>query len=336
MEKELVSLSKVRKFSEQDKEFFPLKSEALKYPKELAVFQNIFWQLRHEVAPKDDLLKLLFLFSPKVRLSEHELDETKEFTLTAKEYAELTGMKLDSAYTALSKAVETLYQHSVIFYHEEKKRNIRTRLISTCSYENGSFHVAFTHFALYIMSAFNKDNPFTKFKLKSAVALTGHGLKLYPFLVQNEFRHNFDVAINDLKSALGISIESYLDYKEFKKKVLKPHLDLINEKTELSVQYVAVKKSGRKASHVNFTVSTKKTVKEELQQIQEEQKKSDEKKITAKDVYSKMIQLNLLERFKESAESTQELLDRIKHDFKNDQDKHWISKLEEHGAVFDA
>lgn len=334
MEKELVSLSKIRKFSEQDKVFFPLQSEVLKYPKELAVFQNIFWQLRHETAPKDDLLKLLFLFSPKVRLTEQELDEKKEFSITAKEYADLTGMKLESAYTALSKAVETLYQHSVIFYHEEKKRNIRTRLISTCSYENGCFHVAFTHFALYIMSAFNKDNPFTKFRLKSAVALQGHGLKLYPFLVQNEFRHNFDVAINDLKNALGISIESYLDYKEFKKKVLKPHLDLINEKTELSVRYVAVKKSGRKASHVNFTVSTKKTVKEEPQQIPKEQKKSDEKKISAKDVYSKMIELKLLERLKHSGESTEELLERIKYDFKHGQDHHWISKLEEFGVVF--
>lgn len=333
----LVSLSKIKNFSDTDKSYFPLAQIDLKYPPELAVFQNLFWQLKHETTPTDDLLKILFLFSPKVRLSESGLTEKTEFCITAKEYSELTNTKLESAYSALNKVVESLYQHSVIFFHTEKKRSIRTRLISTCSYSNGCFYVSFTHFALYVMSVFNKENPFTKFTLKSAVLMKGHGLKLYPFLIQNAFRENFDVPIDDLKKALGLSQDSYSEYRDFKKSILKPHITLINEKTELSVAFSAVKKNGRKASHVNFTVSTKKTVTEESKTVQETQKNDEQKdiKISAKDVYSKMIQLNLLERFKESGESTQELLERIKHDFKNGQDKHWISKLEEFGAVFE-
>jgi plasmid replication initiation protein len=333
--KNLVSLSKIRNFSDNDKFDFPLAKLDLKYPPELAVFQNLFWQLRHETAPSDDLLKILFLFSPKVRLTENGLDEKTEFRLTAKEYSELTGIKLESSYSALSKVVETLYQHSVIFFHAEKKRSIRTRLISTCSYSNGCFYVAFTHFALYVMSVFNRENPFTKFTLKSVVSMSGHGLKLYPFLVQNQFRGTFDVSIVDLKHALGLAETAYPEYRDFKKSILKPHLDAINEKTELSVQFSAVKKNGRKASHVNFIVSTKKTVKTETVEEIKQIKQVDEKKISAKEVYSQLIQLKLLERFKESGESTEELLERIKYGFKNGQDQHWISKLEEFGAVFE-
>lgn len=331
----LVSLSKIKNFSDTDKSDFPLAQIDLKYPPELAVFQNLFWQLKHETTPTDDLLKILFLFSPKVRLSESGLTEKTEFCITAKEYSELTNTKLESAYSALHKVVESLYQHSVIFFHTEKKRSIRTRLISTCSYSNGCFYVSFTHFALYVMSVFNKENPFTKFTLKSAVLMKGHGLKLYPFLIQNAFRENFDVPINDLKKALGLSEDSYSEYRDFKKSILKPHIDAINEKTELSVQFNAIKKNSRKANHVNFVVTKKKTVASEIVKKEKQTNEADNK-ISAKDVYSKMIQLNLLERFKESAESTQELLERIKHDFKNDQDQRWISKLEEHGAVFDA
>ncbi len=329
-----LSKKKIVNFSDQHVELFPLIQPEKKYPKELAVFQNIFWKLTHEKPLKDDILKLLFFFSPKIRLCENtELSEKTTFTITAKDYAQLTDIKQDSAYVTLNRAVDVLYEHSVRFMHTESGQMIRTRLISSCGYVDGVFSVSFTHYALYIMSVFNKDNPFTQLKVKSVMPLNGYALKIYPLFIQNEFRKVFEVALTDLKQALNIDIGSYSDFKEFKKNVLKPSIDSINAKTEFIVSYKALKKNGRKASHVEFTVS-KKTVKEEPQ-LPKEQKKSDEKKVTAKDVYSKMIQLSLLERFKESAESTQELLERIKHDFKNGQDHHWISKLEEHGAVFE-
>ena len=172
-----VSLKKIKNFEEHDKSLFPLAAPAKRYPKDYAVFQNIFWQLKHEKSPKDDILKLLFFFSPKVRLAS-DPNETTEFTVTAKEYAELTGLKPSSAYVALNRVVDALYDHSVVFYHPGKDREIRTRLISTCSYKDGCFYISFTHFALYIMYVFNKQNSYTKFKVKSAVALNGHGLKL--------------------------------------------------------------------------------------------------------------------------------------------------------------
>ena len=54
---------KLVNFSDKHAELFPLAQPAKKYPKELAVFQNIFWKLTHETPLKDDILKLLFLQS---------------------------------------------------------------------------------------------------------------------------------------------------------------------------------------------------------------------------------------------------------------------------------
>ena len=85
---------KLVNFSDKHAELFPLAQPAKKYPKELAVFQNIFWKLTHETPLKDDILKLLFFFSPKIRLTENkDISEQKTFTITAKEYSELTGLK---------------------------------------------------------------------------------------------------------------------------------------------------------------------------------------------------------------------------------------------------
>ncbi|MDI9693542.1 replication initiation protein, partial [Acinetobacter baumannii] len=328
-----ISLKKIKNFEEHDKSFFPLSAPAKRYPKDFAVFQNIFWQLKHERSPKDDILKLLFLFSPKVRLAS-DPNETTEFTVTAKEYAELTGLKLNSAYVALERVVDALYEHSVIFYHPEKDREIRTRLISTCSYKDGCFYIGFTHFALYIMYVFNKQNSYTKFKVKSAVALHGHGLKLYPFLIQNEFRSNFDVSIRELKSALGLAENSYPEYRDFKTTILKPHIDAINAKTELTVEFKALKKEGRKASHVNFIVRKKKTIKTEQQdEIGNNQIRS---KVTAKMVYLTIIQSEELSlRLKQSNETTDELVERVKNDFKNNEGSRWIEKLAEFNVRFE-
>jgi hypothetical protein len=327
---------KIISFDDADKNYFPLSAPDKRYPAELAVFQNIFWQLKHEKAPKDDVLKILFLFSPKVRLAE-DPHEGMEFCITAKEYAELTGLKVDSAYTILNRVVDALYDHSVVFYHSEKDRDIRTRLINSCSYKDGCFYISFTHFALYIMYVFNQQNSFTKFKVKSAISLSGHGLKLYPFLIQNEFRYNFDVQLKELKLALGLNGDSYPEYRDFKTTILKPHIDSINQKTELTVEFKAVKKEGRKASHVNFTVTKKRTVKaEETKKEVPDQPQNEQQKITATIVYKEIIKNpELLPRFRESGEATNEMIDRIKNDFKNGNQERWINKLQEFGITFE-
>lgn len=325
----------IQEFAEKDKELYPLLAPSKKYPEHLAVLQNEFWHLRHEKPPKDDLLKILMFFSPKVRLLSDIPTEQSIFSITAKEYSELTGLNIRGAYSALERVVDTLYNHSVIFYNEERG-DVRTRLVTSSAYKDGRFTVSFTHFALHIMYVFSKDNPFTKLQIKSIAGLNGHGLKLYPLLVQNGYRVNFDVDISDLKELLNIDPESYSDYKEFKKFVLKPHVDMINLKTELSVQFRAVKKEGRKASHVGFTVTQKKNVKE-LSNTDEtpvnEAPKPQE--ITAKMVYSAIIKdPQLIPRFQESGEAINEMLERIKSDFKTGNEQRWIDKLEEFKIVF--
>ncbi len=325
-----VSLKKppTHNFSNRHLELFPLIQPEKKYPKELAVFQNIFWKLTHEKPLKDDLLKLLFFFSPKIRQVEDDLlSERQVFTITASEYSELTGLKKDSCYVALNRAVDTLYEHSIKFYHEESKEIIRTRLISYCGYKEGNFSVSFTHYALHIMSVFNKDNPFTQLKIKSVMPLSGYALKMYPLFIQNDFRKTFEVDLIDLKAALNIESDAYSDFKDFKKKVLKPSIDLINTKTELTVSYKAIKKGGRKASHVEFIINSNKINSKPTSTT------APIKKIGAITIFKALTEHKLLDRFIEHAESTDDLINRIKHDIKNNQVDHWISKLQEFGIT---
>lgn len=323
---------KIYDFTEEDKELYPLQSSAKKYPKHLAVLQNAFWQLQHERPPKDDMLKLLMYFSPKVRLIDDQPNERTTFSISAREYAELTGLSMKGAYSALDRVVDALYNHSVVFDSPDRGR-VRTRLVTTSAYKDGSFTVSFTHYALYIMYVFNKDNPFTQLQIKSLGGLHGHGLRLYPFLSQNEYRFNFDIDLKDLKRALDLSEDSYPEYRDFKSSILKPHIDMINQKTELSVQFKAVKKAGKKASHVNFTVTKKRTVKPEQPAPQPV---PQAKKVTAIDIFKTIQQNKLMPRFLQHGESTEDLVKRIKAEVKSGNSQWWVLKLQEFDIEIDA
>jgi len=101
--------------------------------------------------------------------------------------------------------------------------------------------------------------------------------------------------------------------------------DKYSDKTELNQAVLTV------FFFVNFTVTKKKTVRTEA--VPDQARPT--RKVSASQIYSKLIEENLLERFKQSGESTEELLNRIKSDFKNHQEEHWTLKLEEFGVVFE-
>ena len=316
---------KITMFKQQHYALFPLSQPDKTYPKELAVFQNIFWKLTHEKPLKDEIIKLLFFFSPLVRASSVEqLSEETSFSISARQYAELAQINLKTAYAALSRSIDLLYDHSVIFYHEASNEVIRTRLVSSCSYSEGVITVRFTHYALYIMSVFNKDNPFTKLKVKAAMPLTSYALKMYPLFVQNHYRKTFEVSIQNLKEALGIDINSYSEYKEFKRAVLKPSVDSINKLTELSVQFSVVKKLGRRASHVQFTVSNKKTVSSET--VNESPTETEVAKVDDKEIFASLRKIGYAKFFKED-EVLNEFIDRVKADLATEKRQYWIDQI---------
>ena len=89
------------------------------------------------------------------------------------------------------------------------------------------------------------------------------------------------------------------------------------------------KKSGRKATHVEFKVTKKCTIKPE-------QPEQPEQKIKAIDIYKAISSNNLLPRFLEFSETSEELINRIKDDLKNNNSERWINKLAEFNINIDA
>ena len=106
------------------------------------------------------------------------------------------------------------------------------------------------------------------------------------------------------------------------------------KKTDLTVSFIPLTK-GKKIVGLRFEISGQskniKTVKSE-----KSSSKKSEKKITATMVYKEIIKnSDLLVRFRESGEAINEMIDRIKEDFKNGNQERWLNKLQEFGITFE-
>lgn len=109
---------------------------------------------------------------------------------------------------------------------------------------------------------FNIENiGYLRYKLRCITNITSrYSYILFNYLEYNRYRKNWNIDLNELKQLLDCSnIETYKQFKEFNKQVLKRVQKELCEKTECKFEYKPVKK-GRTVVAIRFTVQTLKDV----------------------------------------------------------------------------
>jgi plasmid replication initiation protein len=100
---------------------------------------------------------------------------------------------------------------------------------------------------------------YTSYELKYVLLLNSkYSSIFYELFKKNERLGWFKIAVDKLKSLLGISEEkSYRYWGAFAQKVLQPALDEINEKTDIKVKFETVKGKHGKVIEIIFYISSK-------------------------------------------------------------------------------
>jgi len=97
---------------------------------------------------------------------------------------------------------------------------------------------------------------YLKYRLKNVIELTSrYSYILYLHLEGNHIRKEWSIPLDDLRTMLNCTAETYAEYKEFNSKILKKCLNEINEKTSLKYEYYPIKK-GRKVIAIKFSIIT--------------------------------------------------------------------------------
>ena len=105
---------------------------------------------------------------------------------------------------------------------------------------------------------FNMENiGFLRYRLRNVINLTSrYSYVLYLYFEQNRRMHlSWEIPLDELKSLLRCTAETYSQYKRFNDLVLKRCHKELNEKTECHFSYEPIKK-GRKVVAIKFTLET--------------------------------------------------------------------------------
>jgi plasmid replication initiation protein len=180
----------------------------------------------------------------------------KKFTMT------FSDVDQKNAYAQLKDAVKDLFKRYVTIkdIHEEsgKPRITEARWISSSSYINGIGAIQIRLSPEIIPYIIRLENEFTAYRLEKIGKLsTGYAVRLYEILLQYLQIGYRNITISELKNLLGVDQKEYLAIKDFKKRVIDPSLDQINEHTDLLVSYENVK-VGRSVEGLLFTIEEKK------------------------------------------------------------------------------
>ena len=166
----------------------------------------------------------------------------------------------------LNKRLDNLFQAVTI--RDSSKPNGFTKIglfaTAVCNQdENGQWQVNLACTAEAMEYVFNIENiGYFKYRLKNVIDLTSrYSYILYLYLENNRYRQSWEITLDELKSLLRCSADTYKEYKRFNDLVLKKCYKELNEKTSLSYSYKPIR-NGRKVTHIEFDVDTLQTIDE--------------------------------------------------------------------------
>lgn len=124
--------------------------------------------------------------------------------------------------------------------------------------DNGIWTVELTASSSAMKYFFNMENlGYLRYKLRCITSLTSrYTYIMFTYLERNRFRKSWDVPLDELKQILDCDkVETYKEFKEFNKQVLKRIQKEMHEKTECKYTYEPIKK-GRTVVGIRFEVET--------------------------------------------------------------------------------
>lgn len=181
-------------------------------------------------------------------------EDFKMYEFKVSELMELYGIKDQSKYSEIPKQTKELMGNVLTF--KDEKSEVLVPFLSFYKHEKGEgtikvqFHPFLKPFYLYL----NKENPFTKYKLKNIVSLKStYSIRFYELLKQYEGIKSRILTIEELRQIFKIEPSEYTRYNDFKRKVILQAQKELPLKTDISFDFEEIK-TGRKITALKFYI----------------------------------------------------------------------------------
>jgi plasmid replication initiation protein len=200
-----------------------------------------------------DEKRILIMASPVAR----NIDATEQdsILISAQQFADECGIKVNSAYKQIEIASKKLVDRS-FSYTNEKGKKVYSNWVIDATYEDAGVNLRFTSVVLMMLKILDKYNPYTRYKKDVVLKLKkDYSIDFYHLAKKSEKLGNFELTIDSMFIEFGLP-ESYRDLRNLKRRVLKDPIDEINKHTDIDLTYEPIKK-GRSVVGFKFTVREK-------------------------------------------------------------------------------
>ena len=200
-----------------------------------------------------DEKRILIMASPVAR----NIDATEQdsILISAQQFADECGIKVNSAYKQIELASKKLVDRS-FSYTNEKGKKVYSNWVIDATYEDAGVNLRFTSVVLMMLKILDKYNPYTRYKKDVVLKLKkDYSIDFYHLAKKSEKLGSFELTIDSMFIEFGLP-ESYRDLRNLKRRVLKDPIDEINKYTDIDLTYEPIKK-GRSVVGFKFTVREK-------------------------------------------------------------------------------
>jgi len=192
--------------------------------------------------------RLIMLAIINARESGQGITADSKLEIHASDYAKLFNVSIDASYKALREAVNNLFNRQFSYTAEYKRTGktgiVRSRWVSRIFYVDDLALLEITFAPDVVPLVTRLEEHFTSYQAKQVAHLTSkYATRLYELLIAwREVGKVPQIEIGEFRNRLGLLDDEYTAMHNFKKRVLEPSIQQINEHTDINVTYEQHKK----------------------------------------------------------------------------------------------
>ena len=206
--------------------------------------------------------RLMLLAITQARETGRGITESCLLEVHATAYINYFNVDKSTAYRALKEASKGLFDRYVTYHDKNPKngrdRSFHCRWVDKIGYEeqSGLVYLRFTQDVVPLITRLEEN--FTKYELHQIAKLSStYAIRLYELLIKWRSAGKTPVMeITEFRNQLGVKPNDYKLMSDFKKRVLDLSVKLINDSTDIKVEYTQHKK-GKSISGFSFKLKQK-------------------------------------------------------------------------------
>ena len=204
--------------------------------------------------------RLMLLAIINARETGNGITADSKLQIHASDYMKHFDVNKKTAYEALKNAVDNLFNRQFSFREVRNGTDfiVKSRWVSRIAYATNEAILEITFAPDVVPLILRLEEHFTSYQLKQVTQLTSkYAIRLYEILIAwREVGKTPQIELSEFRHKIGVEDTEYKDMHNFKKRVLEPSIQQINEHTDITVTYEQHKK-GRTISGFSFRLKQK-------------------------------------------------------------------------------